>query len=91
MYAASLLRWTVLSTAGVCVARCVYPGLFPGEDSDCDGDWDGDAEACLWDRVGDMVGDDPDDYLSGLACADADPGDDEVDDAAARGLLGAGF
>ena len=66
-------------TAGVCVARCVYPCLFPGEDEDWDGDWDRDAEACLWDRVGDMVGDDPDDYLSGLACADADPGDDEVD------------
>ena len=57
------------ATAGVCVARCVYPDLFPGEAADWDGGWDGGAEDRLWGRVGDMAGGDPDDYLLGLACA----------------------
>ena len=83
------------AAAGVCVARCVYPCLFPGEDADWGGVWDGDAEARQLARlrgcVGDMAGVGPDDYLLGLACADDDPRDDEVGDAAAHGLLGAGF
>ena len=70
------------ATAGVCVARCIYPCLFPGEDpaaAGCADDWDEDAEVGLWDRIGV----DPDDYLLGL--------DDMAEDVAAHGLSDAGL